>query len=129
MAGCDFTFGVYIPSYNRYARGMITGKLFEDPKHVVRKSQEKQYAEHGFKNIVSVDDRLVDGYSDVYNWIVENAEEDVIAEKLRTFIKFWSSRSSIPFLPSASTTARNFSINGWAADKSSSSIPSISSVI
>ena len=79
MAGCDFTFGVYIPSYNRYARGMITGKLFEDPKHVVRKSQEKQYAEHGFKNIVSVDDRLVDGYSDVYNWIVENVEADVIA--------------------------------------------------
>lgn len=79
MAECDFTFGVYIPSYNRYERGMITGKLFEHPIHVVRKSQEEQYKEHGFTNVISVDDELVDGYSDVYNWIVSNANEDVIA--------------------------------------------------
>ena len=74
----EFTFGVYIPTCGRYGRGMITGKLFESPKHVVRKSEEQAYADAGFVNIVAVEDKEIAGYAPVYNWIVDNAEEDVI---------------------------------------------------
>lgn len=75
----EFTFGVYIPSYSREKRGVVTGKLFENPKHVVRKSQEQAYLDAGFKNVIGVEDSLIGGYAKVYNWIVDNAEEDVIA--------------------------------------------------
>ena len=79
MDGSNFTFGVYIPSVGRYNRGMITGKWFESPKHIVRKSQEESYIDAGFINVIGVDDDEINQYSKVYNWIVDNAEEDVVA--------------------------------------------------
>lgn len=75
----EITFGVYIPSYKRYKRGVITGKLFENPKHVIRESQAQQYIDAGFPNVISVPDNEVRSYSRVYNWIVDNAEEDIVA--------------------------------------------------
>lgn len=74
----EITIGVYIPSVGRAERGMITGKLFESPKHIVRKSQEQEYKKMGFINVIGVEDNEIDGYGDVFNWIVENAKEDII---------------------------------------------------
>ena len=75
----EVTFGVYIPTYGRYGRGVVTGKLFENPKHVVRKSQEQRYLDAGFRNVIAVEDDQIRFYASVYNWIVDNAEEDIIA--------------------------------------------------
>jgi len=79
VADGNFTFGVYIPSVGRYERGVITGKWFENPKHIVRKSQEQLYINAGFPNVIGVEDEEINQYSKVYNWIVDNAEEDVVA--------------------------------------------------
>ena len=73
MVDNEITIGVYIPSVGRAERGMITGKLFESPKHIVRKSQEQEYKKMGFINVIGVEDNEIDGYGDVFNWIVENA--------------------------------------------------------
>lgn len=72
------TFGVYIPSYNRSARGVVTGKLFENPHYVVRQSQKELYEKEGFPNVIGVEDEKVNRYSKVFNWIIENATEDII---------------------------------------------------
>ena len=78
MDNKEFTFGVYIPTTKRYSRGVITGKWFLEPKHVVRESEKKLYEDAGFQNIIAVEDTLICSYSKVYNWIVKNAEEDVV---------------------------------------------------
>ncbi len=75
----EFTFGVYIPSYGRARRGVVTGKWFENPHYVVRKSQKNEYKKAGFPNIIAVDDDEIDDYAPVFNWIVDNAKEDVVA--------------------------------------------------
>ena len=79
MAEGEFSFGVYIPSYKRAMRGVVTGKLFEHPSYVVRKSQQKMYEDAGFPNVIGVDDTEIDSYEHTFNWIVDNATEDVIA--------------------------------------------------
>ncbi|BAL83535.1 hypothetical protein SELR_18270 [Selenomonas ruminantium subsp. lactilytica TAM6421] len=72
-------FQVYIISSSRYEWGMVTAKNFLDYKHVIRKSQVELYKEHGFDNIVGIDDELINSYTKVYNYIVDNAPEDVVA--------------------------------------------------
>lgn len=72
-------FQVYIISCGRYKRGMVTAKNFTDYKHVVRKSEEQLYIENGFDNVISFDDELINRYTKVFNYLVENAPEDVIA--------------------------------------------------
>lgn len=79
MATDEFSFGVYIISYNRASRGVITAKHFENPKHVVRKSQRDDYVAAGFENVISVDDDEIDNYDKAYNWVVDNSLEDVVA--------------------------------------------------
>lgn len=78
MEDKELSFGVYIPSVGRAYRGVITGKLFENPKYVVRKSQAAEYEEMGFPNVIGVEDEEIADYELVYNWIVDNAEEDII---------------------------------------------------
>lgn len=75
----EFTFRVYIISAGRASRGPITAKNFLVYTHIVRKSQESQYIEHGFSNVVGVEDEKINSYDKVFNYIVENAKEDVVA--------------------------------------------------
>lgn len=75
----EFAFGVYIISHGRAASGPITAKNFETYKHVVRKSEEEEYAKNGFENILAIEDSLIDSYAKVFNYLQDNAEEDVIA--------------------------------------------------
>lgn len=77
--GSEFTFQVYIISAGRWADGPITANNFTNYKHVVRKSQEQQYRDNGFNNIVAIEDELISGYGVLFNYLVDNAEEDVIA--------------------------------------------------
>lgn len=75
----DITFKVYIISAKRYVRGMITAKNFTDYVHVVRESEKDAYIEHGFDNVISFPDDDINRYSKVFNYLVDNAKEDVIA--------------------------------------------------
>lgn len=71
------TFGKYVLSYGR-AFTATTQLLVPDAVWVVRKSQEADYRAAGHKNILAVDDELIGGLCEVNNWIIDNAEEDVI---------------------------------------------------
>ena len=72
-------FGIYIPSYKR-ANTISTHKLLEYYKVVVRKSEEDAYLKVISKeNMIAVPDEEIDNIVKVVNWIVDNAEEDVIA--------------------------------------------------
>lgn len=78
MNGND-KFGIYIPSYAR-ADTISTPKLLEYYKVVVRKSQEEDYRKAvPAENIIAVEDDLICSVSKVWNWVIDNAEEDVIA--------------------------------------------------
>lgn len=71
--------GIYIPSYNR-ADTIATHRLLEYYKVVVRKSQEEDYAKTiPRENIIAVEDDKINSISKVWNWIIDNAEEEVIA--------------------------------------------------
>lgn len=74
-----FTFGIYIISAGRASIGPVTAKNFEYYTHVVKKSEEADYAANGFENIWAVEDGLIDGYASVFNFLVDNAREDAIA--------------------------------------------------
>ena len=72
-------FGIYIISYGRWERGIITGKNFVNYRYVVRKSQEQQYRDHGFGDVWAIEDSEINSYGKVFNYLVDNAPEDVIA--------------------------------------------------
>ena len=72
-------FGIYIPSYNR-ADTISTHKLLEYYKVVVRKSQKEDYLKViPEENLIAVDDEEICSVSKVWNWVIDNAEEEVIA--------------------------------------------------
>ena len=72
-------FGIYIPSYNR-ADTISTHKLLEYYKVVVRESQKDDYRKTvPEENIIAVPDKLISSVSKVWNWVIDNAEEEVIA--------------------------------------------------
>lgn len=73
------TFAVYVISVGRWARGVVTGKNLVSYRYVVRKSQEEQYRSNGFGDVLAVEDELINSYGKVFNYLVENAKEDVIA--------------------------------------------------
>ena len=70
---------IYIPSYNR-ANELLTIKHIPNATHVVRKSQEEDYRNAGVKNILAVEDELIDSWVKVMNYIISDAtpEECVI---------------------------------------------------
>lgn len=71
-------FGIYIPSYSR-ADTITTHKFCEYYKVVVRESQYEDYCKTIPKeNIIAVEDEAIKGVARVWNWIIENAEEDYI---------------------------------------------------
>ena len=73
------TFQVYIISSSRYRRGPITAKNFLEYFHVVRESQRQLYIDNGFENVMSFEDSLINSYTKVFNFLVDNAKEDIIA--------------------------------------------------
>ena len=71
------TFNIYVRSYNRYDN-VMTSELVEYCTYVVRASQADLYKAKGVK-VLAVEDRFIDSGAKVLNWLIENAEEDVIA--------------------------------------------------
>lgn len=72
------TFNIYVCSYNR-PETTTTHKLLEYCTYVVRKSQEDDYKKNGIKSIWAIDDKLIDSGFKVYDYVIRNAPEDVIA--------------------------------------------------
>lgn len=79
----DVIFGIYIPSYKR-AKTCTAHTLIEYGTYVVRASEEAEYREalrdapEGIK-ILAVEDELICGLTEVNQWLIDNAPEDVIA--------------------------------------------------
>jgi hypothetical protein len=72
-------FMIYIPSYRR-SETISTHKLLEYYKVVVRKSEEEAYLKTIPKeNLIAVEDDKICSVSKVWNWVIDNAPEDVIA--------------------------------------------------
>ena len=70
--------GIYIPSYNR-ADTIKTHTILEYYKVVVRKSQEEDYAKTvPRENIWAVPDEEIDSMIKVWNYVINNAPEDII---------------------------------------------------
>jgi len=69
--------GIYIPSYRR-ARTATTHKFLEYYQYVVRKSEEEEYRAAGIQNILAVDDDLICGLTEVNQWLIDNAPEQLI---------------------------------------------------
>lgn len=75
----EATFGIYIPSYRR-ANTATTHKFLEYGTYVVRKSEEEAYrgVDLGSCGILAVEDDLICGLTEVNQWLIDNATEDVI---------------------------------------------------
>ena len=72
-------FGIYIPSYKR-ADTISTHNLVEYYKVVVRESEAEAYEKTIPKeNIIAVEDEKINNVCKVWNWIIDNAEEDYIS--------------------------------------------------
>ena len=84
----NYSFNIYVPSYNRYDK-ILTKDLLEFCTYVVRKSQEQAYRDAGIEDIIAVDDNLIDSGMKAYDWIINNAEEDIfciIDDDLEDFV-------------------------------------------
>lgn len=69
-------FGIYIPSYKR-ADTITTHLLLEYYKVVIRQSEYEDYLKTiPAENIIAVPDELICSVPKVWNWIIDNAEED-----------------------------------------------------
>ena len=71
-------FGIYVPSYKR-AHTATTHRFLEYCTYVVRKSEEEAYRNAGIQNLLAVDDKKICGLTEVNQWLIDNAPEDVIA--------------------------------------------------
>lgn len=72
------TFNIYVPSYRR-SHAIQTAHTLEYCTYVIRKSEEQSYRDAGITDLVAVEDSKIDSLLKVIQWIVDNAEEDVIA--------------------------------------------------
>lgn len=78
------SFGIYIPSYKR-AKTCTAHELIEYGTYVVRQSELDAYtealAEKGVTHvdILAVEDDLICGLTEVNQWLIDNAPEDIIA--------------------------------------------------
>jgi len=75
----SLSFGIYIPSYRR-AKLACTHKLVEYGTYVVRKSEEDAYRSQTLTpcDVWAVDDRFIGGLTEVNQYLIENAKEDII---------------------------------------------------
>ena len=77
------TFGIYIPSYKR-AKTCTAHKFLEYGTYIVRASEYEEYVE-ALKDyadhikVQAVEDRLICGLTEVNQWLIDNAPEDIIA--------------------------------------------------
>lgn len=69
--------GIYIPSYRR-AKTATTHQFLEYFQYVVRKTEEEDYRTAGVPNIFAVDDGLIGGLTEVNQWLIDNAHEQII---------------------------------------------------
>ena len=69
--------GIYIPSYRR-AKTVTTHRFLEYYKYVVRESEKAEYEAAGITNILAVDDELICGLTEVNQWLIDNAPEQLI---------------------------------------------------
>lgn len=72
----EISFNIYVPSYKRSNR-IITQKILNYCTYVVRKSEEQLYKEAGVKNIIAVEDEKINSMVKAFQWIIDNAKEDV----------------------------------------------------
>lgn len=75
----ELTFGIYIPSYKR-AKTATTHKFLEYGVYLVRESEKEDYlnADLGHCSVMAAEDSLIGGLTEVNQWLVDNAEEDII---------------------------------------------------
>lgn len=75
----ELTFGIYIPSYRR-AKTATTHRFLEYGTYVVRQSEEAAYREVdlGPCDVLAVADELICGLTEVNQWLIDNAPEDII---------------------------------------------------
>lgn len=75
----EVSLGIYIPSYKR-ASTCTAHKFLEYYKYVVRKSEEQEYLAAGIatENLWAVDDHLICGLTEVNQWLIDNAPEEII---------------------------------------------------
>lgn len=77
------TFGIYIPSYKR-AKTCTAHKFLEYGTYIVRESEYEEYAE-ALKDyadhikVQAVEDSQICGLTEVNQWLIDNAPEDIIA--------------------------------------------------
>ena len=77
------TFGIYIPSYKR-AKTCTAHKFLEYGTYIVRASEYEEYVE-AMKDytdhikVQAVEDSLICGLTEVNQWLIDNAPEDIIA--------------------------------------------------
>ena len=77
------TFGIYIPSYKR-AKTCYAHKFLEYGTYIVRESEYEEYCEaladfSDHIKVQAVEDHLICGLTEVNQWLIDNAPEDVIA--------------------------------------------------
>ena len=86
------SFNIYIPSYRR-AKSCTSHRFLEYGTYIVRESEYEEYVEalKHFKNIRvrAVQDDLICGLTEVNQWLIENAEEDLIAILDDDIHHFW----------------------------------------
>ena len=81
------TLGIYVPSYRR-SDTILTAKLIDCCKYVVRESEAEAYRKAGVE-VVAVEDSLINSIPKVENWIIENTPEDVVCmvdDDIKSFI-------------------------------------------
>ena len=82
------SFGIYVPSYRR-ADTTSTFLHLPQAVYVVRKSEETAYRKRGIKNILAVEDSLINNVVKVNQWLIDNAEEDIICvidDDIKSFV-------------------------------------------
>lgn len=72
----EASFKVYVPSYHRYDR-IVTWNILEDCTYVVRASEEQAYRDAGVDKLWVVEDELINGMNKTFQYIIDNAPEDV----------------------------------------------------
>ena len=77
------TFGIYIPSYKR-AKTCTAHRFLQYGTYIVRASEEAEYREalkdvEDHIQVWAVEDELICGLTEVNQWLIDNAPEDVIA--------------------------------------------------
>lgn len=74
----DFSFNIYVPSYQRYNDKVRMYDHLEYCTYVVRESEEHNYRDSGIDNLWVVKDELIDNIHKVHQYIIDKSPEEVI---------------------------------------------------